>query len=286
MKRTAESVSEGVDLSGKIALVTGSTSGLGRECARVLALRGAHVLLACRNEAKGRDTARAIGGGEVRVAELTSMRSMRALADSIERVDLVFLNGGVFGVPFELTEEGFERTYAANYLGHFLLVHRLLSRGALAPGARILSTLSEGVYHPLARVNDEILAKPSKKLFSKTTASPVTKILLARMAVELARRTTDVSMNGVCPPATLTDNVNQTGPILGAIGRAIGPIVFKPVEEGAAVLVWAAIANDLGSGKAFSSKLAETKLPAKCTDPALARASWEATERALAPWLP
>jgi NAD(P)-dependent dehydrogenase (short-subunit alcohol dehydrogenase family) len=292
VRHTAESVTDGLDLRDKTALVTGATSGLGRECARVLALRGARVVIACRDEQKGAQTIAQIAPSpharvEARACELTSMRSVRALAEGIHRVELVFLNGGVFGVPYELTEDGFERTYAANYLGHFLLVHRLLARNALAPGARIVSTLSEGVLNPLARVRLEMLAQPTQARFSKTMASPATKILLARMAVELARRAARagarVSMSGACPPATLTDNVNQGGPLVRALGRAIGPVFFKPVEEGAAVLLWAATSPELEgrSGETLSSKLAPMRLPRRCTDPALASASWDATERAL-----
>jgi NAD(P)-dependent dehydrogenase (short-subunit alcohol dehydrogenase family) len=280
VKQTAESVTRGIDMSGKTALVTGATSGLGRECARVLALRGARVLIGARNKEKGEATAREIGG-EACACELSSMRSMRALAGSIDRVDYVYLNGGVFGVPFELTDEGFERTYAANYLGHFLLVHELRARGALGPGARIVSTLSEGVLNPLLRVNLELVARPTERAFSKLTASPATKVLLALMAVELARRAPELTMVGVCPPATLTDNVNQGGAIVRTVGRALGPVLFKPVEEGATVLAWAAIAPDLIAGRAYGSKLRETKLTSKCTDPERARAAWEATARAL-----
>ena len=288
MPHTAESVTAGLDLSGKRVLVTGATSGLGREAARVFALRGARVWVACRDIDKGRHMVEELEGElEVLPCELTSMGSVRALADSIESADVVMLNAGVFGVPFQLTEDGFERTYAANYLGHFLLVHRLLARGALRPGARIVSTLSEGVHNPLAKVDLQLLAKPTRGAFSKMMASPATKILLARMAVELTRRAAtagvDVCMNGASPPATLTDNVNQGGPVLRALGRAIGPLVFKRVEEGAAVLVWAATSPDLAgvSGKAFGAKLSEASLPDKCTDAELARESWDASVGAL-----
>lgn len=296
MKPTAESVTEGVDLSGKTALVTGATSGLGRECARVLALRGARVIIACRDPQKGRAVIDAMGehgaSCEAAPCELTSMRSVRALADSLERADLLFLNAGVFGLPFALTDEGLERTFAANFLGHFLLMHRLLARGALAPGARIVATLSEGVLNPLVKVDLALLGDPSAnaRRYSTMGASPATKVLLARVATELSRRAEGITFNSVLPAATLTDNVNQGGAIARAIGPFIGPLLFARVEHGAAVLAWAATSRELAgqTAKAFSSKLREVRLPKRCTDPKLARETWDAAERALGldPWHP
>jgi NAD(P)-dependent dehydrogenase (short-subunit alcohol dehydrogenase family) len=296
VRETAESLTEGVDMSGEVALVTGATSGLGRECARVLALRGARVWMIARDEAKAeacvRDFERTIGEAarrcEIHVHDLSSMRSMRALADAAPRLDRVLLNGGVFGLPFEETEEHFERTYAANYLGHFLLLHRLLERDRLTPSARVVSTLSEGTYlSPFAKVDLELLAKADRGRFSRSAASPSTKILLSLMNVEATRRARDTALRdvrfvGAFPPATLTDNINQGGALGRALGRAFGKLVMRPVEQGAAPLLFSLVTGEVESGRAYGPKPRAVHLPKRATDVEMAQRAWEASERALA----
>lgn len=301
MKPTTLTVTEGVDLRGKTALVTGASSGLGLECARVLALRGARVLFACRNREK---TERVIEGlresiGDAverchfRACDLASMRSVHALIDGLvhdgERIHLLMLNAGVFASPFAITDEGFEVTYASNYVGHFLLVHRLVSSSVLASDARIVSTLSEGVYvNPLASADVEMVVSPTKRRYSGLTASPNSKILLVLFAIELSRRIgatslPGVTFNGAFPHATLTDNVNQSGAVGRVLGKLFAPLVFVSPEIGAAPLLWTAVEPSLAgqTGKAFSTKLREKTLPRKATDAEAARELWDRTEARL-----
>ena len=145
------------DLSGQTAVVTGANTGLGLRAARVLAERGAHVVLACRNTAKaGRAVdqiaaASAGAGASVVRLDLASQSSVRSAAEEIRarfpRLDLLINNAGVMDIPFQRTEDGFELTLATNHLGPFALTGLLLDR--LAAGARVvtLSSMShlEGV---------------------------------------------------------------------------------------------------------------------------------------------
>ena len=298
MKATAESVTEGVDLSNKHAVVTGATSGLGRECARVFALRGAHVVIPCRNAEKGAATvadfqasigAVAAARVEPRPCDLTDMPSVLALARGLPRVDLLMLNAGVFGLGFEVTAGGCERSYAANYLGHFLLVHQLAADGRLANDARIVSTLSEGAYlHPLSRSRPEMLENPGRGSYSRSRSSPDSKVMLALFSVAFSQRAEAAGLGGVTfnaalPPMTLTDNVNQVGALGRALSSVLAPVLFKPVEEGAAVLAWVATSPEAGavSGSAFTHHFKEKKLPRKCVDPIAAQQLFEASEAAL-----
>jgi hypothetical protein len=177
-------------------------------------------------------------------------------------------------------------------VGHFLLVHQLAATGALAPGARIVSTLSEGLtMNPLAKADIAMVthAAENARRFSKLSASPSTKVLLALMAIEFSRRAGGAAtFNGVMPPTTLTDNVNQMGPVGRALGRAFAPLLFVPVEVGAAVLVWAGVSPDLAgrTGAVFSHRFEEVRLPARARDPEMAAKAWDATETrlGLAPW--
>lgn len=302
MKRTTESITEGIDLTGKTALITGSSSGLGKECARVSALRGAHVLMANRNEQKtvavisGLTNSIGIAAArnlEFRECDTSRMRTVDALVDKIassgEKLDLVMLNAGVFGRPFQITEDGLERTYATNYIGHFLLVHRLVSSNLLTSDARIIATQSSGIQNPFAKADLDMLREPraNESCYKRSMSSPNSKVLLALMMAEFTRRRTgtayaNLTFNSGDPGATLTDNINQVGRALGLISRVLRPLL-KPVEEGAAVLVWAATSAALNgqSGCLFSHKLKSVRLPTKCADPKMARESWETTESIL-----
>lgn len=138
------------DLSGRTAVVTGANTGLGLQTARVLAARGAHVVLACRNPDKAGHAAGQIAaaspGASTSVVrlDLASQPSVRTAAEEIRarfpRVDLLINNAGVMKVPYQRTEDGFELTLATNHLGPFALTGLLLGR--LAAGARIVTVSS------------------------------------------------------------------------------------------------------------------------------------------------
>jgi NAD(P)-dependent dehydrogenase (short-subunit alcohol dehydrogenase family) len=134
------------DMSGRTAVVTGGNNGLGLQAARVLAARGAHVVLACRSLDKAERAASAIGGAAVVRLDLASQSSVHQAAKEIRerfpRVDLLINNAGVMEVPYQRTEDGFELTLATNHLGPFALTGLLLD--SLAPGARIVTVSSIG----------------------------------------------------------------------------------------------------------------------------------------------
>jgi NAD(P)-dependent dehydrogenase (short-subunit alcohol dehydrogenase family) len=139
---------------GRNAVVTGASGGLGLETARVLAQRGATVVLACRDQAKADRAAGQIrdagARGEVRVVrlDLASLASVRKAAGEIlatcSRLDLLINNAGVMAVPYQRTEDGFEKTFATNHLGHFALTGLLLGRLLDTPGSRVVTVSSIG----------------------------------------------------------------------------------------------------------------------------------------------
>lgn len=303
MKQTAESVTAGLDLTGKTAIVTGATSGLGREAARVLALRGARVVAPCRDATKGQRVAAEIaaslpdgarGSVDPRACDLTSMAAVRRLVSSLAEehttVDIVLLNAGVFNLPFQLTDEGLERTFAANFAGHFVLFHAMLDQRVLSPDARVAATLSEAVrLNPFLRVDLEMLTNPRahERRFSRHRASPDSKVLTTLALQHFSRVTAGtpferVSFDGCDPGPTLTDNVNQGGPVLNALARVAGALVMKPVERGAAVLVWAVThpAASGGSARLFTNELRDVGIPKRWRDAEVAERVWrEAEER-------
>jgi len=142
------------DQSGRTAVVTGASGGLGLETAEVLAGRGAAVVLACRDLGKAERAAdrirSAVAGATVLVVhlDLASLASVREAAGQIRAacpsLNLLINNAGVMAIPREVTEDGFERTLATNHLGHFALTGLLLGRMLDTPGSRVVTVSSNG----------------------------------------------------------------------------------------------------------------------------------------------
>ncbi|MDD3446107.1 MAG: SDR family NAD(P)-dependent oxidoreductase, partial [Zavarzinia sp.] len=140
------------ELTGRTALVTGANRGIGFETAKGLATRGAHVVVACRDEARAAETVarlQALGApGTIRAVELSldDLASVRDCADrvagTIGGLDLLVCNAGVFGVEYGHTAQGFEWHFGANCLGHFALTLGLLPLMAGRPDARVVTVTS------------------------------------------------------------------------------------------------------------------------------------------------
>jgi NAD(P)-dependent dehydrogenase (short-subunit alcohol dehydrogenase family) len=119
------------DLSGKKFLITGGTSGIGKEAARELISAGAHVTITARNAEKGEVTARELGNKNIAVGslDLTSINSIKSFAESITtEFDVLILNAGVMATPLAHTNDGFELQLGTNHLGHFALAGLLHSQ--------------------------------------------------------------------------------------------------------------------------------------------------------------
>jgi NAD(P)-dependent dehydrogenase (short-subunit alcohol dehydrogenase family) len=130
---------------GRRFIVTGASGGLGLETARILAHRGAHVVLAVRNPAKGEAAAASIGGDvEVRPLDVSDLGSVRAFAAETGPVDVLINNAGIMGVPFGTSADGVELHFATNHLGHFALTNLLWPALAADGGARVVALSSTG----------------------------------------------------------------------------------------------------------------------------------------------
>lgn len=144
------------DLSGTIAVVTGANGGLGLASAKALAGKGAHVIMAARNQAKAataRDqilAAHPSASLEIVELDLGSLASVETAAREIaahhDRIDILMCNAGVMAVPQETTVDGFDMQFGINVLGHWALLSRLLPIVVATPGARVV-TLSSTAQH-------------------------------------------------------------------------------------------------------------------------------------------
>jgi len=143
------------DLTGRRAVVTGANSGLGLYTALGLARRGARVVLACRDAARGREAqeriAKAVRAPErvsfepLDLADLSSVRSFAA-RQAEEPLDLLINNAGVMAIPRATTADGFEMQFGVNHLGHFALTGLLLPALRERPGARVVTVSSFASY--------------------------------------------------------------------------------------------------------------------------------------------
>jgi NAD(P)-dependent dehydrogenase (short-subunit alcohol dehydrogenase family) len=252
---TASEVAEGIDLRGKLALVTGGSSGLGRETARVLAARGAHVILTARDVPKGEAVAAAIRGStgnpqvEVAELELGSLKNIRAFAERfLSEHDVLHIlvdNAGVMASPFMKTEDGFELQFGSNHLGHFLLT--CLLAPALLRGApsRVVSVSSRG--HRLSPVVfDDIQFE--RRPYDKWQAYGQSKTANVLFAVALERRlgARGVHANALHPGGIITElGRHLTDEDRALLQKRTAGMRYKSVEEGAATQVFAATAPEL-----------------------------------------
>ncbi|MEV0032862.1 oxidoreductase [Nocardia sp. NPDC050793] len=117
------------DQTGRTYVITGANGGIGAETTKVLAAKGATVVMACRNAAKAKEVAAAIPG-DVRVAalDLADLTSVRAFAEQSGEIDVLVNNAGLMNIPFSRTADGFETQFGVNHLGHFALTGLLLDR--------------------------------------------------------------------------------------------------------------------------------------------------------------
>ncbi|OWM72049.1 hypothetical protein CDL15_Pgr017932 [Punica granatum] len=247
-RSTAEEVTHGIDASGLTAIVTGASSGIGVETARVLALRGAHVIMAVRNMEAGRQVKEAIlkelpsAKIDTMELDLSSMASVRKFSSHYVSsglpLNVLINNAGIAGTPFTLSGDGIELQFATNHLGHFLLTNLLLetmkttSRQSNREG-RIINVSSLGhrfAYSELTRfdrIND-------KSKYNAGLAYVRSKLANTLHANELARRLKEegvqITANSV-HPGVIATNIARHSKIFNAILHWILKYVFKSVPQ-------------------------------------------------------
>lgn len=148
---TFDAADLGVDLSGRVSVVTGANSGLGFEIARGLAERGSRVYLLCRNAVRGRsarDQLAKRGDAHLEIVDVSDLSSVRAFCDrfSESTVDHLVNNAGVLLNERRQSTDGFELTLATHVLGHFLLTHLLVDKLSTAKPGRVITVSSGGMY--------------------------------------------------------------------------------------------------------------------------------------------
>jgi len=254
---TTSDVLAGVDLTGRVALITGASGGLGAETARAFAEKGAHVVLTARDLPKGESVAAGIRRStandkvELEELELGSFESIRAFARRFlarhERLNILVNNAGVMACPFARTVEGFEMQFGTNHLGHFLMTCRIAETLLRGAPSRVVSVSSRGhVLSPV--VFDDIGFE--RRPYDKWLAYGQSKTANVLFAVELDRRLarSGVHASAVHPGVILTDLPRHLVPEDLEALRARQPggqMRLKSIPAGAATAAYAATAPEL-----------------------------------------
>ncbi|GLZ59512.1 SDR family NAD(P)-dependent oxidoreductase [Micromonospora sp. NBRC 107095] len=223
---------------GRVAVVTGANTGLGFETARLLAERGASVVLAVRDTAKGeRAAARINGDVAVRELDLTSLESVRAAAAGLhathQRIDLLINNAGVMYTPKQTTRDGFELQFGTNHLGHFALTGLLLDLLLPVPGSRVVTVSSVGHRIRAAIGFDDLQWQRS---YSRVAAYGQSKLANLMFTYELQRRLaahgTTVAV-AAHPGVSNTELVRNAPAVIRRPITLLAPVITQPATAGA-----------------------------------------------------
>ncbi|NED15587.1 oxidoreductase [Streptomyces sp. SID9124] len=242
------------DQSGRTAVVTGANSGVGLLTARELARCGARVLLACRDERRGKEAADriryAVRGADVEFAalDLADLSSVREFAADYraDTLDLLINNAGVMALPYGRTADGFETQFGVNHLGHFALTGLLLPKLLAVEGARVV-TVSSGL-HALADVDMGDLN--SERNYRRWIAYGRSKTANLLFVHELARRVAAAGgtlVAAAAHPGLASTNLHTAGARLEerrVAERVMGlaNLVAQPASAGALPTLYAATA--------------------------------------------
>lgn len=269
---------EMIDMNGKTALVTGSTSGLGEVVARRLGGLGATVIVHGLDEQRGQAIASDItrkgpGRAVFYRGDLGSLAEVRALAARVRgahpRLNLLINNAGIYGAadqPRRLSKDGYEQIFAINYLSHFLLTRELLPQLEAGAPARIVNVASVG-QRPVDF--DDVMMEKS---FSTANAYSQSKLAQILFTITLAGKLDParVTVNAL-HPATLMNT-----PMVEGMGRA----PMSSVEDGANAVMQLAVGRSLtGRTGLYFNQMAETRANAQAYDAAARQRLWDLSEK-------
>jgi NAD(P)-dependent dehydrogenase (short-subunit alcohol dehydrogenase family) len=245
------------ELIGKVVIVTGATSGLGKEATKILAQKNATVVMAVRNTKKANTVVQEIKQTlpnakiDIKEMDLNSLESVKHFADKVlssyDRLDVLINNAGIMACPFDKTKEGFEIQMGTNHLGHFALTGLLMPLLEKTKNARIVATSSIG--HRMGNINFEDI-NWEKRTYSPTQAYSDSKLANLYFSYHLAKKlkaeNKDIKVTAAHPGWTKTDLQKHTWYM-----RMLNPLFSQGPDQGVLPTLRAAFDPKAQSGDYF-----------------------------------
>lgn len=296
---TAEGVTDGIDASNLTAIITGASSGVGAETARVLAKRGAEVVMAVRTISSGEKVKESIlketGNARIHVLQLdlSSMASVRKFASDFKTLNLplniLINNAGIMFCPFQLSADGIELQFATNHIGHFLLTKLLLDdlkQTAQASGIEGRIVIVSSGAHKLTYSKgirfDKINEESGYSSYFAYGQSKLSNVLHAKeLTKKLQEEGTSIIVNALHPGAIHTQLQRHSK--LTSVVYYLTSLFWKTIPQGAATQCYLAVHPSVKgvSGKYFCD-CNEAKPSSHAEDPALAKTLWDLSEKIVA----
>lgn len=251
------------DLTGKVIVVTGANSGLGLECSRIFAEKGATVVMAVRNVSKGEKAKSDIlkahpnASLDMMTLDVGNLGSVREFAAAFkakyDRLDILLNNAGVMAIPRQETADGFEMQIGVNHFGHFALTGLLIDVIVKTPKARIHNVTSSANY--MGTINfDDLMGEND---YSRWSAYGQSKLANVFFTFELQKRLTaagfdtitNTSHPGVVMTNLQTNSIEQSNANLESmLYRIIGPLMTQDISMGILPMLYGSTATDAKGG--------------------------------------
>ena len=276
-----------VNMTGKICLITGGNSGIGKATALGLAKMGATVVIVSRNKEKGETAVTDIiaksGNKNVELiqADMSSQNSIHKLAEDLkarhEKLHLLINNAGVYLTKRTTTENGLESTFAVNHLGPFLLTSLLLDILKASAPSRIVNVTSDA--HNGAKINFEDLQ--GEKRFSGWQAYGQSKLAMILFTHELAKKLegTGVTANSAHPGVVRTNFAKNNGGLVMLGFRFLGIFFISPDSSAKRILYVATSPSLEGVTGKYFTRMHEVRSSPESYDDDAARRLWLVSEQ-------
>lgn len=263
---TTDEVLAEIDLSGRTVFITGANSGLGQETARAMAARGAHVIMAGRDQDKLDASVAAIRTDQPQAAldtitlDLGSLESIRAATSRarqrFDKIDLLINNAGVMATPFLHTADGFEMQFGTNHLGHFAMTAELMPLIERGSAQRIVNLSSRGHFMGQVDFADPHFARRPYDPWAAYGQSKTANVLFT-VGLEARYAVLGIHAYAVHPGGIETNLGRHMTPemregLMKRVTSSDGGFQWKTIPQGAATTCWAATAPELeGKGGVY-----------------------------------
>jgi len=280
---SAEKVTEGLDLSGKVYLLTGCNSGIGYETLRILGKRGAHVIAAARTLEKAQDALDTSSSDGTPVAcELSEPESVRACIQTVKELgkplDGIICNAGIMALPKLQLQHGYELQFFTNHIGHFILVTGLTDQ--LAEEGRVVM-VSSGAHFAAPEGGILFDNLKGERFYDPWKFYGQSKLANVLFAKQLAKRFegTGRTAYALHPGVIKTNLTRHMNPVVGFLMVAFGFLFLKSIPQGAATQTYLATQpgiESLSGGYFKDSNPTHTSKYGR--DEAMAERLWEVSE--------